>query len=95
MLTPDQRDQLLDEFVFQTVYDMTINELASLAAGAIRDGLKEQSDQEFLQLVRETAPHLLEQITPKGFAPNQHGETTRQVGRQDLRSASKPYERGA
>ena len=95
MLTPDQRDKLLDEFVFQTIYDMTINELASLAAGVIRDGLKEQSDQEFLQLVHETSPQLLEQLTPKGFAPNNHGETTRQNGRQDLRATSKPYERGA
>jgi len=59
-MTPEQRDQLIDNYAWSIVDGMDIKALCQLAAEQIAAGMENYSDEEVIAEVKDYYPHLLE-----------------------------------
>jgi hypothetical protein len=59
-MTPEQRDQLIDNYAWTIVDGMDIKALCQLAAEQIAAGMENYSDEEVIAEVKDYYPHLLE-----------------------------------
>lgn len=59
-MTPEERDQLQDDYVHQIVDDMDIETLCAFVYDSISGTLDDYSTEELISEVKEHSPHLLD-----------------------------------
>ena len=59
-MTPEERDQLQDDYVHQVVDDMDIKTLCTFVYDSISGTLDDYSTEELISEVKEHYPHLLD-----------------------------------
>ncbi len=59
-MTPEQRDNLIDNYAWQIVDDMDIKDLCRMAAEQIAANMESYTDEEVITEITEYYPHLLE-----------------------------------
>lgn len=62
-LTPEERDKLQDDYVYQIVDDMDIKTLCAFVYDSISGSLDDYSTEELITEVKEYYPHLLKNET--------------------------------
>jgi hypothetical protein len=59
-MTPEQRDELIDNYAWEIVDGMDVKDLCRMAAEQIASGMEEYTDEQVIEEVKEYYPHLLE-----------------------------------
>ena len=59
-MNPEQRDKLIDNYAWEIVDGMDIKDLCQMAAEQIALGMASHTDEQVVEEIRESYPHLLE-----------------------------------
>ena len=59
-MTPEERTELVKDYTWAMIMDLTVDELCTTLAGVLADALADMPDENLLKVIQDNYPELLE-----------------------------------